>query len=198
MVYKENIEKIFLDEVRDKKRTGTGSFHRKGKGVKNGMKGALKTPFTYMKEKERKKLSGEVETYNMNTIINYQEFEAKDKETQKMLLTHWREIFSNKEIMSGLAVSSSFLNKLIARLDVPVKARGGSRPRTGTRTGKPKILPTAAEPVKIIQKGMHLEFSGIYGNEELSQILTKLQFLTEGPSTEFEIQISFQEKNKSR
>jgi len=42
------VERIFNDDVRDKRKAGSGSFHRRGKGVKHGMSGALKTPSFYM------------------------------------------------------------------------------------------------------------------------------------------------------
>ena len=54
------IERLFNEDVRDKRKTGSGSFHKRGKGVKHGISGALRTPSYYMKPKEKKKLNGEV------------------------------------------------------------------------------------------------------------------------------------------
>src|SRR6476620_12772221 len=87
----ENIERIFQDDIRDKRKAGSGAFHQRGKGVKHGMGGALRTPSYFMKNKEKKKLDGEVRIHNMyTTILNWDEWQTKDQETQKNLLTKWR------------------------------------------------------------------------------------------------------------
>lgn len=51
------IERLFQDDIREKRKTGSGSFHKRGKGVKHGLSGALKTPYHYMKTKEKNKLN---------------------------------------------------------------------------------------------------------------------------------------------
>lgn len=208
-MYTENIEKIFMEEIREKKRTGNGSFHKRGKGVKHGMNGALKTPYHYMKEKDRKKLSGEVETYNMNEILSLQEFSEKDVETQKMLLTHWREEFPNSEIKKEMGMSNKPYYDLVEALDLPKKTRGGSRPNTGNRKAKIKTevkenqkteikkeIEKEIEPPKIFH-GLNLDYQGDYTAEQLSKILTKLQLITEGEENIFEVFISFKEKVKN-
>src|SRR4051794_2157320 len=90
------VERIFNDDIREKRKAGSGSFHRRGKGVKHGMSGALRTPSFYMSNKEKKKLNGEVTvTYMYETLIPFNEFDLKDTETQKAMLTRWREIYDN-------------------------------------------------------------------------------------------------------
>ena len=53
----ENIERIFQDDIRDKRKAGSGAFHMRGKGVRHGFNGALRTPSFFMKTKEKKKLT---------------------------------------------------------------------------------------------------------------------------------------------
>src|SRR4051794_34210333 len=101
MAYTENIEKLFLEDVREKKKAGRGAFSMRGKGVKHGISGALRTPFHFMKTKEKKKLDGEVVSYNMNSLMTYHDFEQKDFETKKMLMTQWRTMYQNNEIMDA-------------------------------------------------------------------------------------------------
>jgi hypothetical protein len=218
---KENIEKIFLDEIREKKRAGTGIFSRKGHGVKHGISGALKTPFYYMKTKERNKLNGEVEVSNMySTILNWDEWNLKDKETQKKLMIKWREIYSNTKIMEQLQVgrgkpfnAQSFAD-IVNHLGCPAKIRGGSKPRknksAAITTVKEDKSPTLLEFAEVasqlefevpkqeikqilITRGLHLEYNGEYDPEQLSKILTKLQLLIEGEPNKFKISLSLSE-----
>ena len=81
-----DIERNFDEDIQEEK-IGRGSFSMRGKGVKNGMKGALKTPYHFMTNKERKKLNGKVEVSYM--ILDKEDFRLKDKETIKTLLTDW-------------------------------------------------------------------------------------------------------------
>jgi len=217
----ENIERLFQEDIRDKRKAGSGSFHKRGKGVKHGISGALRTPYYYLKPKERKKLNGTVETSNMySTILNWDEWNARDKEAQKMLLTKWREIHSNTKIMEELAVgrgkpfnSQSFAD-LVNGLGCPAKLRGGSGPRkkksTAITMAKEIKSPTLLEFAEVanqlefevpkqeikqilITHGLHLEYNGEYDQEQLSKIFTKLQLLIEGEPNKFKISLSLSE-----
>jgi len=130
------IEKMLKDDIREKKKTGSGAFHMRGKGVRHGFSGALRTPFHFMKTKEKNKLSGEVSVHNMfTTILNWNEWDLKDEETQKMLMTKWREIYKNTEIMDKLSegrhakLNTQSFADIVNALGCPPKAKGGSRPK---------------------------------------------------------------------
>ena len=224
MSFEENVEKIFLDEIREKKKAGTGSFHKRGKGVKHGISGALRTPFFYMKAKERKKLNGEVESYNMYTIIPYKELELKDIETQKSLLIKWREIYENDKIVEDLGIPKSSYFKLAHRLELPKKGRGGARkgttPKLKAKKEKtvaissnlefeleaPPEKPVAEKPIiaetpqpevqKIVTKGLYLEFNDVESPEELSKLFTKLQLVIDGSPNKWSLSLSLTEKRK--
>jgi hypothetical protein len=217
MVYKENIEKLFMEEVREKKKIGTGAFHLRGKGVKHGFNGALRTPYHFMKTKERNKLNGEVETYNMFTsIIPYKEFELKDLETQKNLLTNWRGVFDNEKIMGEMKISNKRYFDLINELQLPKKRRGGAG---NVKKGRMKKLASENLPIsnnlqfelpeitedktkikiepqmqKIITKGLYLEYNGEYDAEALNKLFTKLQLVLDGELNKFNITLSLTEK----
>lgn len=130
------IEKMLKEDIREKKKAGSGAFHMRGKGVRHGFNGALRTPFHFMKTKEKNKLSGEVTVHNMfTTILNWNEWEMKDQESQKLLMTKWREIYKNTEIMEKLGEgrdrkfnTQSFAD-IVNALGCPPKAKGGSRPK---------------------------------------------------------------------
>lgn len=209
------IERLFNDDIRDKRKAGSGSFHKRGKGVKHGISGALRTPFYYMSNKEKKKLNGEVQVYQMyETIIPIEEFRLKDEETQRAMLTKWREIYDNGKIQKDLGIANSPFFKLIDQLRIPKKPRGGSRGK-GTRTAKvasvkkstefqnlefelePKELKKETQTISvkpnIITKGLHLEYNGKYDVESLSRLFTKLQLLIDGEPCDYNIALSLTE-----
>lgn len=222
MTYTENIEKLFLEDVREKKKAGRGAFSMRGKGVKHGISGALRTPFHFMKTKEKKKLDGEVVSYNMNSLMTYHDFEQKDFETKKMLMTQWRTMYQNNEIMDaffdegkGKRFNAQSFANLVNELGCPPKAKGGSKPRKvrQAKVKKEEVVeqeeskqllaefkdftkeqfPQEAKPV-LITNGLHLEYNGDYDAESISKIFTKLQLLVEGEESKFNLSISLSER----
>ncbi len=206
------IERLFNDDVREKRKAGSGSFHKRGKGVKHGISGALRTPSYYMSNKEKKKLNGEVKvTYMYETIIPLNEFKAQDEETQRNMLTVWRDKYTNEQIKNGLGISNNPLYKLVEDLGLPKKPRGGSRgPRSrksNTIIISPQMTMTEVEPkpepkkeietevvqAMLISKGLHLEYNGDYDVEALSKIFTKLQLIIDGDTNKYKISLSLSE-----
>lgn len=214
MAFYENVEKIFLEEIREKKKAGTGAFSKRGKGVKHGISGALKTPFFYMSNKEKKELNGEITVTNMyTTIIPYQELKLKDDETQKQLLIKWREVFDNEKIIAELGITKTAFWKLMQTLEIPRKHRGGNRtgtvkkkaaaPKTSVNLEleleepkRPVVVETIQEPQvqKIITKGLYLEYNGDYNADDLNKLFTKLQLLIDGETNKYNISLSLSEK----
>ena len=207
------IERLFNDDIRDKRKTGSGVFHRRGKGVKHGISGALRTPSYYMSNKEKKKLNGEVKVTRMyDTIIPIDEFRLKDEETQKHMLIRWREIYNNTQIKTGLGIANSPYYKLVDELDLPKKIRGVKKGgKKAPRKSKPIIvspeldlfeLPEEPKEKEIEQetpkpilltKGLHLEYNGTYDVEALSKIFTKLQLIVDGDTNKYNISLSLSE-----
>lgn len=129
---------IFELEVKEKKRQAYLNKARTGaKGGSKSRKG-MSTPYDYMNKKEKEKLNGEVEAFNMyTTILTMDEFKLKDEETQRNLLTKWREIYDNLYIRKELGISNKTFYDLVADLKIPRKTRVEGAPR-GPRTSKPK------------------------------------------------------------
>jgi hypothetical protein len=204
-----------MEEVREKKKIGTGSFHMRGKGVKHGFNGALRTPYHFMKTKERNKLNGEVEVYNMfTTIIPYKEFELKDVETQKELLVKWREVFDNDKIMKEMHITNKRYFDLVNDFQLPKKRRGGAvnvqkgKMKKATKekplisnslqfelSESPEITPES-QVQKIITKGLYLEYNGEYDAEALNRLFTKLQLVIDGELNKFNISLCLTEKTE--
>jgi hypothetical protein len=209
MGYNENIERMLQEDIRDKRRTGNGVYSKRGKGVKHGISGALRTSYYFMTSKERKKLNGEVKVFNMNEILSKEEFFSMDEDTQKMLLTNWRETYQNVDILKAMGISSNTLSKLLKELNVPSKPRGGKRAATSKRKAKTQtpqventnlelIMPQPQEqpivkPI-ILTKGLNLEYNGEFDAEHISKVFTKLQLLIEGEENKFNVSISITER----
>lgn len=220
MKYQEDVERIFTDDIREKRKAGRGAFSMRGKGVKHGFSGALRTPYHFMTTREKKQLNGEVTVTNLfSTIMPYEDFRLKDTETQKNLLTKWREVYDNDKIIGDMGIPKSLYFKLANRLDLPKKMRGGNRTGTGT---KKQAKPKEAAPKKnlldfvdqaiqeeveqkkkeeqiesvkpvLITKGLHLEYNGDYDADSLNKIFTKLQLVVDGEPNKYRISISLSE-----
>lgn len=194
MVYEsEEIEELYREDIREKKQTGRGVFH-KGNRSKNVSKHSLNTPYSYLSREEKKLLNGEVIVSNMfDTVIPRNEFNALDIDTQKKLLTRWRELYSNKEIMDRMEITSnaSFWT-ILNKLEIP-KLRKGTYKRDKKEIKN--VDPAPIEPsVELITRGLHLEYNGEYTSDALNRIFTKLQLLTEGEEGKYLVSFQITER----
>lgn len=209
---------IFDLEVRDKKNQAYANKSKTGsKGGSSSRKG-VRTAYDFMTKKEKKSLNGEVRVGNMyTTILNWQEWQTKDKETQKNLLTKWREVHSNGKIMEELGqgrdkkFNSQSYADLVNELGCPKKIRNNTGPRkakakTTVEIPKKSLLEFAEEPkqevqqaqiqnevVKLLTRGLHLEYNGTYDVEALNRLFTKLQLLVDGEPSKYNISLSLSE-----
>lgn len=206
------IERMLHAENRHKKMIGSNIHHKTGV---RGYVGKMLFPTDLMsrKEKYQTRKAGKVVVYNMyETILTKAEFELKDKEMQKTLLTRWREIYPNKEIISQMGLSGSgVFHKLITELEIPMKSRGGNRkrrslvkvPAQDEQTPSSDTLLSNEQtethsvqqtPIKLLQTGLHLEYNGTYDANQLAKIFTKLQLLTDDEDCKFNLSISLTER----
>ena len=144
-------DSIFDLEIREKR---AQAFLNKSKtGSKGGSKSrkGMRTPSDYMTKKERKQLSGEVRAYNMNSLMDWKSFEEKTFEDKKTLLTHWRNIYKNTEIMTALSegrgskLNSQSFADLVNGLGIPPKKARVNTERK-PRQAKAKPVAVVAEP----------------------------------------------------
>lgn len=211
------IEKLFLDEVRSKKRTANGVYSKTGK---NGYVGKMLFASDLMsrKEKTKHRKAGKVESYNMyETILTKEEFEQKDEQTQKAMLTRWREIYKVRDIQLGLGVASKTFYDYLKKHEIPEISRGtrrrGELKNAGTKPAKKQKTPATKEEapqtpinevdikesakentIKLLSNGLHLEYNGTYDHEQLNKIFTKLQLITDGEENKFTLSISLSER----
>ena len=124
------IARMLQQENREKKKIGSNIHSRTGT---RGYIGKMLFPSDIMsrKDKYNYRKNGKVKTYKMNELIlTKDQFEQKDEETQRLLMTRWRELYSNKEIMESMGVrGNAAFHNLITSLGVPRKTRiGAGRP----------------------------------------------------------------------
>lgn len=112
-----NIKRLYEEEIREKKKIGRNIFSRSATR-KGGVKQPLRTPYLYMNNKERKKLNGDVEVFNMNDIISYHELKKRPKEEQKMLLENWRSRYKADKIIEEMDISHNTYYKLVNKLGI--------------------------------------------------------------------------------
>lgn len=98
-------EKVFNEEVRDKKRTANGVH---GKTGKRGFVGTMRTPADLLKGKERRQYEGTspVTVSNIyDRIIPHDEFKSLSRKKKMILLYEYKKRFSAKEIAEKWDIS---------------------------------------------------------------------------------------------
>lgn len=131
-------EKLFEDDIREKKRIGRGIFSRKATR-RGGSNTPLKTPYYYMTKRERQALNGKVKVYCMEDIIPYQDFMIKDVSDQIRLMSLWKQSYKKVDIHQSMGVSSSTFYRLLEKLEKiqnDNNAIGGGIVVTGKPTGE--------------------------------------------------------------
>lgn len=120
------IERMFIHDIRDKKKAGRGIFSKTGKGGDRAkVRGGVRFAGDSLKGKEKKEYrgTGKVRAYNMNDFIPKEAFLQLSEDDQRKRLTHWRDNYSNTEIMEGCGFNKNDIYDFIARLNIPKKTR---------------------------------------------------------------------------
>jgi hypothetical protein len=177
-------DSIFDLELREKR---AQAFLNKSKtGSRGGSKSrkGMRTPSDYMTNKEKKQLSGEVRAYNMNSLMDWKSFEEKTTEDKRTLLTHWRNIYKNTEIMNALSegrgskLNSQSFADLVNGLGIPKKARintGERKPRQAKTVAivEPEQKPVG-DPMSLLQLAETLaQPKEIQTPQQAPQLITK-------------------------
>ncbi len=187
----DRVEKSIFDlEVREKKNQAFLNKAKTGaKGGSSSRKG-VRTPFDFMSRQEKKNLIGEVRVTNMYTsILNWTEFNLKDKETQKELLTKWREVHSNNKIMEELAIgrdrpfNSQSYADLVKELGCPRKTRQvHPDPTTKKRPRNAKVKSLEVAAIEVARQSQ-LEFETMVSPEPVKEVVQ--QIITSGLHLEY-------------
>jgi hypothetical protein len=164
MYDKENdIEYLLKEEIRDKKRTGTGVFSR---ASRRGYTGAVRTQVDYLKGKAKKEYmgNGEITVSNMyDTISNIpslSELRDMDKEVAKGIVTYARSKHKMKELTKHWGRSDHYLySTLFKELDINTKAYHARGTKIVNNTDK---NPTVSFIQNIANSNSHPEPSDLF------------------------------------
>jgi hypothetical protein len=206
-------ERLFHNEVREKKKTASGVHHKTGK---NGYVGTMRFPSDIMsrKDKMRYRRSSKVMTSNMyEEILKIEEFEKLETYEKRNRLQYWRNQNTNKEILAGMGISSKRYYEIVAELDLPKAPRVDRGGKTEKRTAKvkkekpkqesvaienepePKPAPIVEPPVQeIIVDGLHLVFNGTYKADQIQKQLKKFITLLDEEPDEFYLEFKLMQK----
>lgn len=77
-------EYVFRSECADRKRTARGSFNKRSHAGKGG---SVKMPSDYMTKKERDKMNGEVQSYNLNSPMKWAQFKRMPDDIKREYLS---------------------------------------------------------------------------------------------------------------
>lgn len=193
------IEKLFMEEVRDKKRTASGVHSKTGK---RGYIGKMQFPSDIMSRKDRKEYikSGEVIVTNIyDKIMPREEFQAHSEEEQKVILQALRERHKTKDIQKAWRMNSAGYYALVDKFGLAKLHRGGRRAVTPkTKTNTPVIVelqeaPIVRDSAPIRADGMCLEFNGQHKADLIISRLEKLLLVLSDEEGNFDIQFRVRE-----
>lgn len=209
-------EKLFNEEVREKKRTASGVHHKTGK---NGYVGTMRFPSDIMSRKEKikhRKAGKVVITQLYEEIIPIEEFEALETYEQKNRMAYWRNVYTNKEITTAMKIHNNKFYRIVKELGLPKAPRVD---RKEIRTSKPikvqetqkKAIAVESSPIKapeveikpepvqeILVNGIHLVFSGTYSPELIQRKLAKFELMLEDETDDFYVELRLIQKQKSK
>ena len=99
---------IFIQDIKDKKRTARGAFNKR---THNGKGGPVRFPSDFMSRKEKKAMNGECKTYQINRPMTYREFKEMPNDLQITYVKRLREVYgvADAEIARMLGVAKNTL-----------------------------------------------------------------------------------------
>ncbi len=210
-----NIQRMFHDEIRDKKKTASGVHHKTGK---NGYVGKMRFPSDLMNrsEKMRYRKAGKIVTSNIfDEILPIEEFEQLETYEQRNRLQYWRNQKPNKEILRGMGISNKRYYDIVTELELPKAPRikvGEPRKAYAKKVHESSVaikeVPTVQEvpevlippkeeknPQEIIVEGLNVIFTGTYTAEKIEKQLTKFMLLLDSEEDDFYVEFRLMQKS---
>ena len=131
-------ERLFNEEVREKKRAGIGVFSR---ASRRGYVGKMFFPYELAsrKEKSKHKRAGKVMTTNLfDKILPAAEFDQLEEYEQRNRMAYWRNTYTTNEIKKEMGTSGTKFYALLEKLGIPKDGQKTSA-RKGAVTKKTKV-----------------------------------------------------------
>jgi predicted DNA-binding protein YlxM (UPF0122 family) len=124
MIMLSSIDKIFNEDIREKRKTSRGVYSRTGK---RGYVGKMKFPSDIMHSKDRRKYrgNGKVVVWNMyEDIMEYSYFKGLPQQEQKKVLEGLRKKHTNKEIQTQWGLAAQSFYNLVTKLGAKKREMG--------------------------------------------------------------------------
>lgn len=195
------IEKLFNQDVRDKKVTARGVH---GQASKRGFVGKVYTPSDFLDGRSKKgriyRGTGKVEVWNMyEQIIPFEKFQELDDEKQKEILTKYQNKYTKKEICDTWGLNYYHFSKIEDKLGISRRKKSSKQkeknPENQHPTSEEQISEMKEKTTPAIQSSISINLDGVYKAEEASKYLEKLAFLlADMQGREVEIKLSIQHK----
>lgn len=216
-----DIEKMFIDECREKKRTASGVYHRASR--RGYIKGGVKTQVDFLRGKERKEYikGGPIKIMNaydkIEGIPSIKELEEMEFEVAKNIVKIARKNFSAKTLKTYWNISSYTLYKIIFKKYEIEVAQSNRNINANNKTSE-KVKNSSIEEVpnkniktlenvgtekyilenKVVQEefsGFNLKFAGKFESDFISdRVLAFLSTMSEGKK--YNIKFELEEINK--
>jgi hypothetical protein len=196
---KNDIEKLFNQDVRDKKVAARGVH---GQASKRGFVGKVYTPSDFLDGRSKKgrtyRGTGKVEVWNMyEEIISYEKFQELDQEKQREILIKYQDKFSVDEICEAWGLNQYHYYKIVKELDLPPRKKKLFKKTKQKKEQKSaeQTSETSEKTMVPIQSAISINLNGTYQAEEAAKYLEKLAFLlADMQEKEVEIKLSIQHK----
>lgn len=144
---------------------------------------------------------------NITEMLTYEEFNKLTDEEKKEKLTLYRNMFTNKEIMTNWNINTAKLYSLINKHQLPKAARGG-RKQAVQNAPKKNVNPNRKVDTYIVKEdhlpvpynandavnGIALMIKGTYSAEKLIHRLERTVFMLLDEEADFEIDLKIKEK----
>lgn len=168
MLLMSDIQAVFAEDVKDKKRTGAGIFKRTGK---KGYVGKMTTPYDLMSSKEKKQLNNQVVSYSMyDTIMPYDEFKMLSEQARAKTIGEYLKRFPRKKIAEVWGVQAYTVHDWVSKLGLSQSRR------------LKQIKPQQKEDEEPVEKneGFSIKLIGSFNGKEIQDRLVALaQILVE-------------------
>lgn len=190
-----NIERMFKDEVKDKKRTASGVHSKTGK---RGYTGKILYTSDLLTGKEKREYikASKMEVFNMYEISPYDDFLSMSYEDRKKRLEEWTKHYTIKEIAEKWEVTYKNAYNQFQRLRVSIvkkapRGQAGGRKRGSYKkkvqepiktspepsSNLPAIIEQKIEESKTKPNGFSFGYNGEYTAEEIANKLEKIGIL---------------------
>lgn len=120
------IEKLFYQDASQKKRIGANIFRRVSTRRGGSNMSSMKVPT----KKQMREWSGDVVEYNLNTILNVDDFEKLTDSDKKLYLEFWRKEYKTVDIIEQMGINKNEFYRLLKRLDIKKAERRPLNKRT--------------------------------------------------------------------